>query len=70
VWLGANDLNKEGTWSWQSSKLDAEYTKFDGDEPNGGFNENCLAMWGSDWVDAVCTTVLNIHLCEKVSDQE
>ena len=68
MWLGANDLSREGTWSWLSSNSDAKYTKFHGGDPNGGINENCLVMWydNVDWADAICATTLNIHVCEKL----
>ena len=67
IWLGGNDLEREGNWIWQSSGNDIEYTRFQTGEPNGGMYENCLTVSQENgvWGDWVCTNTLNLHICEK-----
>ena len=69
IWLGGQDINKEGSWIWQTSGDDIEYSKFQVGEPNGGANENCLLMYyeNGNWMDIPCTNAYNYHLCERLA---
>jgi len=67
IWLGANDLVSEGNWTWQSAGNVSNFTNFSPGEPNGGVDENCLAMTqdNGNWSDINCMYPYSYHLCEK-----
>ena len=69
IWLGGQDINKEGSWIWQTSGDDIDYSKFQPGEPNGGTGENCLLMYyeNGNWIDSTCTNAYNYHLCERLA---
>jgi hypothetical protein len=56
---------------WQSNGLNTTYMGFNPGEPNGGVNENCLAMWveNGNWQDDVCLNTYSYNLCEKPMSQ-
>ena len=62
IFLGGTDQDIEGTWTWLDNKP-WEYDNFQGDEPNGDAEENCLEMVSYDeddktagwWNDIHCT---------------
>ena len=69
IWLGGDDISKEGNWIWHNSGEDVDYSRLNPGEPNGGVSENCLAMWyeNGNWADYVCSAPLNFHVCEKTT---
>ena len=71
IWIGGNDLAREGNWIWQSSGDDLDFSRFNPGEPNGGVNENCLGMLheNGNWVDSVCAAAQNFHVCEKTTSK-
>lgn len=69
LWLGASDLDQEGTWIWESSKqlLGAgSYSNWWSDQPdNYKDNENCLQLYLGAWNDYPCN-LYNRYVCEMV----
>ena len=67
LWLGGQDILKEGNWIWQNSGDDIDYTKFQPGEPNGGTGENCMNMYyeNGNWIDVNCLNALSYHVCER-----
>ena len=56
IWLGGNDLAKEGTWVW-SDGTPWDYSDWSSGQPdNGGSNQDCLKgnwrnlQWDDDFV--------------------
>ena len=43
--IGGTDKDLEGSWTWLDN-TPWEYSNWQGDEPNGGAEENCLEMVG------------------------
>ncbi|XP_076101114.1 alpha-N-acetylgalactosamine-specific lectin-like [Mytilus galloprovincialis] len=68
-WLGANDINTEGTFIWSTSNHEFDITDWGPHEPNGHKGENCLDTRIYDdgklhWNDHSC----DLHfyfVCEK-----
>ena len=64
IWLGGNDMEKEGVWIWTDC-TPWEFTFWGPGEPNNwGENENCLKHSGH-WNDAPCDTTTTALLCSK-----
>lgn len=66
VWLGASDLDKEGTfvWSYSKGRLDYSFTGWNYGEPNGGTGENCVTLETyHKWNDRSCLYEL-YYVCE------
>ena len=54
VWLGANDRNSEGNWTWLDGTA-MDYINWNAGEPNGGVWENCMEnVLGHGWNDNYC----------------
>ncbi|KAJ0009034.1 hypothetical protein NQD34_016449 [Periophthalmus magnuspinnatus] len=72
-WIGARDVEEEGTWKWlDGTQLTEGFWNFG--EPNNQGNEDCAAVYPSlrknpfkSWNDAPCTHVLK-WICEKVQN--
>ena len=47
IGLEETDLSLEGSWRWQESHQAPAYTNWDGNEPNGGDREDCVAKWSN-----------------------
>nr|XP_039267155.1 uncharacterized protein LOC120342406 isoform X2 [Styela clava] len=63
AWIGGTDIHHDGYWTWiDGTPIDVNYTNWKHDEPNGGIDENCLAInhYGTPhlppmtWFDAPC----------------
>jgi hypothetical protein len=70
LWLGASDIQQEGTFVWETSKTvltAATFTNWSPGQPdNWQGNENCVHIWyNSMWNDANCEAALRA-LCEVV----
>ncbi|XP_052762302.1 neurocan core protein-like [Mya arenaria] len=65
VWIGANDNENEGSWTWESG--DAwDFESFAATEPSGGKVKNCLGMnENKGWKDYTCIAIIKRYLCEK-----
>jgi hypothetical protein len=83
AWMGASDLGTEGTWTWlidgsafwsgsgaAGAALNGAYTNWNGVEPNGGENSDCLRLVPSNgdptlrtWADLECAELLG-SVCE------
>jgi hypothetical protein len=83
AWMGASDLDVEGTWTWvidgsafwsgngeTGGALNAAYSNWNGVEPNGGDNSDCLRLVPSTgdptigtWADLECAE-LRGSVCE------
>ena len=66
-WIGFNDRGEEGSFVW-SDGTDAEFTWWDGAEPNDSGGEDCTQMFGDDgddnkWNDMPCDRELP-YVCE------
>jgi len=65
VWIGANDLLKEGRWMWTDGTMLA-WTNWHRKEPNNyGGREDCGALWnGFKWNDWFCSSKA-YFICER-----
>ena len=66
-WLGANNLDPDGVWRWQTTKQDMTYTAWGEGEPSGG-DEHCLELRMTSyeltiWNDIWCN-VRKRYICE------
>ena len=43
VWIGGDDRSSEGNWEWITGEA-WSYEYWNGGEPNGGTDENCLTI--------------------------
>jgi hypothetical protein len=68
LWIGANDLKKEGKWAWVSDRSTIGYSHWTTGEPNDhGGNEDCgHFIRGSSfhWNDTPCSESFG-YICEK-----
>ncbi|CAG2186837.1 unnamed protein product [Mytilus edulis] len=68
IWIGANDIDQEGTWRWIYDKTTVEFTNWSKEEPNNyNGNENCADMAkrrSYKWNDRSCTSLLR-YICER-----
>ena len=68
-WIGASDLEQEGTFIWEHSgrSLESGFHHWLTGEPNGGLKENCLhkASWGNGWNDQSCNRSTTFT-CERI----
>lgn len=66
IWLGGNDLAKEGTWVW-SDGTPWDYFNWKSGEPNGDLKQNCVkGNWiNLQWDDGTCTNQEILFLCKK-----
>jgi len=57
VWLGATDVNTEGSWQWVTGEL-WSYTAWASDQPDNSNDEDYLAFWTNnrDWNDYSIST--------------
>ena len=55
VWIGYNDRNSEGSFSWVDGTSNS-FTKWSGGEPNNSGEEDCVESWtsGGNWNDQKC----------------
>ena len=55
-WIGFNDIENEGTFSWIDSTTDNNYTNWNDGEPNNsGNNQDCVIMTSTGlWNDHIC----------------
>ena len=58
LWIGYNDLEKEGRWLWTNTRNSGTYTNWNSDEPNNYNNQDCAAIETSHgrttWDDQFC----------------
>ena len=61
MWIGADDLETQGTWVWgDGTDFDFEHWKT-GQPDNHAGQEHCLNMWktteviGDKWNDVICS---------------
>jgi len=71
MWIGANDLYKEGTMVWVSDKafVSRGFTNWYPGEPNNAIrSEDCVQLWLSygnyKWNDNVCSRKVGF-ICKK-----
>ncbi|MFH1131587.1 MAG: lectin-like protein, partial [Pseudomonadota bacterium] len=56
IWIGLNDMAKEGTWVWATGEK-TTYKAWRPGEPNDAIaGEDCAALWSEafDWIDYPC----------------
>ncbi len=65
-WVGFNDLDAEGSWSW-SNEQPVTYSNWASGEPNDSGGEDCAQiLWsGYEWNDATCASSLPF-VCESL----
>ena len=62
IWLGANDMKKEGYFEWDNSGKKMLFNAWSQGEPNGGKHQNCVQArsWlDFKWVDQDCGYISN-----------
>jgi hypothetical protein len=68
IWIGANDLIKEGKWTWISDHSTINYTNWGKGEPNNyNGNEDCGVIHTRPvftWNDVPCSHAYG-YICEK-----
>ncbi|XP_051783784.1 C-type lectin domain family 4 member E-like [Erpetoichthys calabaricus] len=70
-WIGLNDKVKENEFVWvDGTPLSTNNRFWDGNQPNGDFNENCVQIWmksvWNHWHDFPCATPTK-WVCETTS---
>jgi hypothetical protein len=66
LWVGVNDLIKEGKWTWISDHSTIGYSNWKRGEPNSG-DEHCGEIYKKNsftWNNAECSQ-LHGYICEK-----
>jgi hypothetical protein len=66
LWIGVNDLIKEGKWTWISDHSTIGYSNWKRGEPNSG-DEHCGEIYKKNsftWNNAECYQ-LHGYICEK-----
>lgn len=65
AWIGLSDRQQENLFVWTDGSY-SNFTNWEGVEPNGMTNENCVFIRGhnSQWVDAGCSRSYR-SICEK-----
>jgi len=67
-WIGANDIDKENNWVWESDESKVVFSDWDGGGPNNDLNEDCgeirLGLSLYKWNDAQCYND-KLYICEK-----
>jgi hypothetical protein len=66
VWLGADDLAAEGTWTWATGEpftFAPNRPPWPSWEPNGDTAENCLEEWDNNFNDLDCAEE-RVAMCE------
>ena len=63
-WIGANDIDDEGTWVW-SNGASWDWETWVAGEPNNNGDEDCAGIWtDGDWNDWSCSNEYDF-ICEK-----
>jgi hypothetical protein len=69
TWIGANDINSEGTFVWGVNQALVTYQAYASGEPNDyGTGEDCVQMWDREkgqWNDDRCSRT-RASICEFV----
>ena len=68
-WTNGNDKNVQYQWEWghPGGQAIEGYMNWGAVDPNGGSNEDCVALYGYmgfKWVDIQCSSLL-YYICEK-----
>ena len=67
-WIGANDIDIEDDWVWESDKSKLLFSDWHVGEPNNDNTEDCGIMnWRSSlyrWNDSECHRS-HLYICEK-----
>ena len=67
-WIGANDIDIEDDWVWESDKSKLLFSDWHVGEPNNYYTENCGMMrWHNSlyrWYDDKCHRP-HLYICEK-----
>jgi hypothetical protein len=67
-WIGANDIDIENDWVWESDKSKLLFSDWHDGEPNNAKTEDCgLMHWGKSqyrWSDGKCHRS-HLYICEK-----
>ena len=67
AWIGLNDRDDEGVWTWVSGETSTSYTRWWEGEPNDAGGEDCVATNYGDvyyWNDYPCDSVALPFICE------
>jgi len=66
AWLGANDIQSEGNFVWESSGAPLTFFNWAINEPNNAAgDEGCMHFYGNGlWNDYNCQTRLLLAMCE------
>ncbi|MFH1131586.1 MAG: lectin-like protein [Pseudomonadota bacterium] len=67
IWVGLNDMKKEGTWVWITGEP-VNYTAWTPGEPSDSLDgEDCAAIWRAQlgWLDHPCISLGHATVCES-----
>ncbi|XP_063438668.1 perlucin-like protein [Mytilus trossulus] len=71
VWIGANDISREGSWVWESDRSTLTFSDWNKNQPDNGYGaEDCahINMYSSNsyhWNDFPCSSRAG-YICERV----
>ena len=67
-WIGANDIDIEDDWVWESDKSKLVFRDWPVGEPNNKLNEDCSEIkWSKSlhkWNDVPCQ-LPSLYICEQ-----
>ena len=69
VWIGGNDIEKEGTWKWPKACYPWKATFWASGEPNNWGNEDCMEMRIGNkgrWNDRLCSAKNNFICSQRI----
>ncbi|VDI33526.1 Hypothetical predicted protein [Mytilus galloprovincialis] len=71
LWIGLNDIKKEGQWRWTSDNSGISFSYWSSGEPNGGRGSYCVHYCKTScgrnaygWNDLPCSHTQE-YICEK-----
>ena len=66
AWIGASDIDVEGTFVWKSNGESLTYKDWAPDQPNNdNAEQHCVAIQGNDqWGDFDCTAHTREFICQ------
>lgn len=68
MWIGLNDIEHEGTFTWEVDKSSTNFINWASGEPNNDYNQDCATVGAKilfgRWDDNQCYKSF-LYICEK-----